>query len=368
MRRAGVFLREDAGEIAVLPLHADGTAIDVFAIRAELDLAARCHRGIAGGDVERRQRLAHLLRIGRACALQRIGDHVGLRHQAAGIFEQEIAGALLVFGVHLLRVVVHVVIPVRYALQAFGELADVLVEVRNDETAGTAVDRDVEADLLHRAHDQNEIVEIRHREQRIGAGGLDFVDQRARIGEAGGVGLEHHDLDAFARRKLLQSVRGRGAKGGVLEDHRDLGLLADQLRHLQLRFGKLRGAGEWREGVGAALVELVGTRAGDDRHLGALANFARDQGQRAGEAAMNGRELVAGDQTVGLGARHRGVALHVGSDEVELGAAERLDAAGLIDHLDRQLGGSDAADADLRHAAGGRIESADIDGVGGPAA
>ena len=38
-----------------------------------------------------------------------------------------------------------------------------------------------------------------------------------------------------------------------------------------------------------------------------------------------------------------GVALHVGEDQIELGAAERLDAAGIVDHLDRELGGGDAA-------------------------
>src|SRR6185312_11447433 len=53
---------------------------------------------------------------------------------------------------------------------------------------------------------------------------------------------------------------------------------------------------------------------------------------------------------------------------VELGAAERLDAAGLVDHLDCQFRRGDAADADLGHAAGSRIERAAIDGIGGPAA
>src|SRR5262249_27569570 len=53
---------------------------------------------------------------------------------------------------------------------------------------------------------------------------------------------------------------------------------------------------------------------------------------------------------------------------IELRAAERFDAAGLVDHVNRKLGGGDAADADLGHAAGGGIERADIDGVGGPAA
>src|SRR5450432_3296483 len=88
-RRAGIFLGKDTGEIAVLPLHADRAAVNVLAVRTELDLAARRHRRIAGGDVERRQGFVYLLWIGGACALQRIGQHEGLRDQAAGIFEQE---------------------------------------------------------------------------------------------------------------------------------------------------------------------------------------------------------------------------------------------------------------------------------------
>ena len=146
------------------------------------------------------------------------------------------------------------------------------------------------------------------------------------------------------------------------------GLIADELRHLQLRARELRCPRKRREGVGSALVELVRTRAGDQRDLGAFRDFAGDQGQRAGEAAVDRGQFVAGDQPVGLGARHRGVALDVGEDQIELGAAERLDAAGVVDHLDRELGGGDAADADLRHASGGRVERADIDGIGRPAA
>src|SRR5665213_4412013 len=46
---AGVFLRENAGEVAVLPLHADRAAIDVLAVRSELDLAARRHRRVSRG-------------------------------------------------------------------------------------------------------------------------------------------------------------------------------------------------------------------------------------------------------------------------------------------------------------------------------
>ena len=137
---------------------------------------------------------------------------------------------------------------------------------------------------------------------------------------------------------------------------------------MQLRLGELGSARKRREGVGAAFIELVGARAGQQRHFRAFGYFARDQRQRAGKAAVNGGQLVAGDQTVGLGARHRRVALHVGDDQVQLGAAERFDAAGVVDHLDRELGRIDAAQADLREAAGDRVKSADIDRVGRPAA
>src|SRR3979490_1968135 len=78
-RGAGVFLRKHAGEIAVLPLHADGAAVDVLAVGPEFYLAARRHRRKARRDIERRQRLAHLLWIGGCGALHRVGDHEGLR-------------------------------------------------------------------------------------------------------------------------------------------------------------------------------------------------------------------------------------------------------------------------------------------------
>src|SRR5437588_6021067 len=93
-RRAGVLFRKYAGEIAVLPLHADGVAVDVLAVGAKLHLAPGTHRGIARRDIERRERIAHLLRIGRGGALERIGKHEGLRYETAGIFEQELAVSL----------------------------------------------------------------------------------------------------------------------------------------------------------------------------------------------------------------------------------------------------------------------------------
>src|ERR1700694_3429574 len=98
-RRAGVFLRKDAGQIAILPLYADRVAVNILAVGSELHFSARRHRRVTGGDIERGQCLANLLRVGGGRPLQRAGDHEGLRDQAAGIFEQEFAGALLVFDI-----------------------------------------------------------------------------------------------------------------------------------------------------------------------------------------------------------------------------------------------------------------------------
>jgi hypothetical protein len=55
--------------------------------------------------------------------------------------------------------------------------------------------------------------------------------------------------------------------------------------------------------------------------------------------------------------------LHVGDDQVELGAAQRFDAAGVVDHLHGEFRCIDTALADLREAAGDRVKSADIDRV-----
>src|SRR6476646_162164 len=138
-RRASVRLREDACQIAVLPLHPDRIAVDVFAIRPELHFPAGGHRCVTRRDVECRESVTYFLRIGRPWPFKRIGDDEGLRDQATGIFEEEVPGSLLVFDVHLLRVGIHVVVPVRHALQAFREFADVLVAIGIDETTGTTV-------------------------------------------------------------------------------------------------------------------------------------------------------------------------------------------------------------------------------------
>ena len=63
--------------------------------------------------------------------------------------------------------------------------------------------------------------------QHVGARRLHFVDERARIGKAGRIRLEQHDLDAFAWRFFAQAVRRRGAECGILENHRDFRLFVD---------------------------------------------------------------------------------------------------------------------------------------------
>ena len=130
---------------------------------------------------------------------------------------------------------------------------------------------------------------------------------------------------------------------------------------------ELRGARKRRERVATIDIELIGTRAGDQRHFGAFRHFAGDQCQGACITAVNRGHFGAVDHTVRLGARHRCVTLDIGDHEVELGAAKRFDAAGIIDHLHGELRRVDAALPDLRHAAGNRVERADIHGLGRPA-
>src|SRR5271169_2727914 len=80
-RCAGIFLREDAGEVAVLPLHPDRVSVNVLAVGPELDLSARRHGRVSGRDVERRQGLTDLLRVCRARAFERVRQHERLSDQ-----------------------------------------------------------------------------------------------------------------------------------------------------------------------------------------------------------------------------------------------------------------------------------------------
>src|SRR5215469_16373920 len=107
----------------------------------------------------------------------------------------------------------------------------------------------------------------------------------------------------------------------------------------------------------AVLVELIRARSRQQRYLGALGNFARDQCKRAGESAVNRGGLIARDQPVGLGAGHGWIALDIRYDQIELGAAQGFNAASIIDHLHRQFRRVDAALADLRKTAGNWIKT-----------
>src|SRR5258708_19697302 len=79
-RCAGVFLREDAGQIAVLPLHADRAAVHVLAVRSELYFSARRHCREARGDIDRRARFATLFRIGEGPPFKRFTNPQCLPH------------------------------------------------------------------------------------------------------------------------------------------------------------------------------------------------------------------------------------------------------------------------------------------------
>src|SRR4029077_21157482 len=71
-RRARVVFGKHRRQIAVLPLHPDRMGVDVLAVGAEFDFAAGTHRGVALRYVERRDGIAHLLRVGGSRALERV--------------------------------------------------------------------------------------------------------------------------------------------------------------------------------------------------------------------------------------------------------------------------------------------------------
>src|SRR5664279_3336139 len=174
-RCAGIFLWKYTSQIAVLPLHADRVGVDVLAVRTKLHFSAWPHRRVSLRDVDGRESVANFLRIGGRRSFECVSEHERLRDEAAGILEDKLSIAFLVFGVNFLRVGVRVMVPVCHALQSFRESADVLVEIGNDEPAGAAVEGDLKAGLLDRFYDQDKVVQVGHREHRIRAGSLTLL-------------------------------------------------------------------------------------------------------------------------------------------------------------------------------------------------
>src|SRR5262249_1636446 len=101
-----------------------------------------------------------LLRIDRCRALKRICNHKSLSDETAGILEQKLAKLLLVCGIDLLRVLIDVVIPMRDPEKPLGGISHIPVEVRDDKTAGTAIDSNLEVDLFDGPNDQDEVVQV----------------------------------------------------------------------------------------------------------------------------------------------------------------------------------------------------------------
>ena len=129
----------------MLPLHPDRMRVDILAVRAELHLPARTHRGVATRDVEGCERLTHFLRLGRGRALKRISDHECLSDETTRILEQKLAVLLLVRRIHRLGIGINIMVPMRNAQQALRSIADVLVKVRNNKAARATVDGHLQA-------------------------------------------------------------------------------------------------------------------------------------------------------------------------------------------------------------------------------
>jgi len=87
-------------------------------------------------------------------------------------------------------------------------------------------------------------------------------------------------------------------------------------------------------------------------------------------------DLLLGDEALGLGLAHVGLALVIHDHEADLGAAQTRQAGGLaqgqvqggaaiIDDLDGHLDSADGVDAHLGHRARQRVEDSDHDFLGG---
>ena len=129
---------------------------------------------------------------------------------------------------------------------------------------------------------------------------------------------------------------------GPLAEHRPGG--EDAVDVLDLLLALLHGLGDvGRDRIGGRDVD-------DEGHAPLLGD--RDHGVRIPGAESAHQHLGAGvDQPLRLLPRDLGLRLRVPEHEVELGAAERLDAAGLVDGLGRELGARAGTPARARRAA-----------------
>lgn len=232
--------------------------------------------------------------------------------------------------------------------EALGCGARLLRELREVErTVGDPVDR-----LQGRRLDggdglgrQHAVAVVAGHHQHVGATGLDLGDLGRQVGDVGGVvGERRADLDAGLLRLGLEGVTYGAAERTLLVQHRHrLDRLVGRLGHLveELRAGGAEhcGAGLHPERVLVALGENR-VRAGHvdhQRHLVAFGHRGHVRGDRALVGADQADHAVL-NEALCLALADLRLALGVSAHQFQLLAALRLDATGVVDRLDGQLG------------------------------
>ena len=158
-------------------------------------------------------------------------------------------------------------------------------------------------------------------------------------------------------------------RGGVVADDRHLGrpLAGGVLRQLHqdrhdligLRVGGGRGL---EHVVEAAIGDRVGIGQGQPGQLGPLRHLGRGQGEGGQPAAHAAHQVgVLRQHPLRRALRRLRGGAGVEDQQLELGAAERLDAARLVHVIDRHLGAVALQDALFGPGAGQRHQQGDLD-------
>ena len=178
------------------------------------------------------------------------------------------------------------------------------------------------------------------------------------------------DLEAVARQLARQQVGGAGAEQRFLvDDHHRLGRLAGGgVQHMQVDHRHARAnavAGAEAEGVlQPALDDLVGHADVDHMRQVVLGRRLRGgQADRRGVGAEHRRDasLV---HLLDLGRADLRLRLRVAQQRLDLRAAQRLDAAGLVDVLDGDQRALAALLAGKGQRPGHRVQHAELDRFG----
>ncbi len=115
----------------------------------------------------------------------------------------------------------------------------------------------------------------------------------------------------------------------------------------------------------AAIGDRVGIGEGDPRQLRPLGHLGHRQGERAEPGAGAADQIgFLGQQPLRRVFRLFGAVAGVGDDQIELGAAKRLDAARVIDLLERHLGAHPHQLSLPRPRAGQGRDHRDLNGLG----